>query len=414
MQDRSQVADAARDALAAGDADAARRAYLRLMHDDPGHPTWRLRYADAVEAAGDRSAAVRIRRGLAHGAGDAGRPLDALLGALAHGAIDPVKVVGAQLGQEDTGGPPTLPPPPSTEAGPLAEVDDDAAPPGYPSSADRPRHALPLLSLMDAAAFNDIAEGLRRVSLGPGEVLVAEGDAPDGVYIVVAGELEAVREDDRLGEARVARLKDGAILGEMALVLKKPRSATIRALTDVEAVRIDLAALERVAASHENVADALGAYTRRRLLGLMMASSPLFGGVGIDAREALLRRFEVQQVPEHTILVEQGEPGGTLYVVASGEVEVSLDAGEGEGATTVARLGPGQVFGELALLTREPATASVVAMSDSTVLALAADAFAEICRTWPEIQERLTEIGQDRLAENRFLFADDEFIEAAD
>jgi CRP/FNR family cyclic AMP-dependent transcriptional regulator len=69
----------------------------------------------------------------------------------------------------------------------------------------------------------------------PGDVLIAEGPASDRMYILAAGEVEVVR-----GETQVADIAiPGAIFGEIAALLGGSHTATVRAVTDVTAFRIE-------------------------------------------------------------------------------------------------------------------------------------------------------------------------------
>ena len=68
----------------------------------------------------------------------------------------------------------------------------------------------------------------------------------------------------------------------------------------------------------------------------------------------------VQDVPADTVIVRQGDPGNIFYLVASGEVSVRVrEASNNE----VARLGAGTFFGEIAVVTRQPRSATVVALT---------------------------------------------------
>ncbi len=84
---------------------------------------------------------------------------------------------------------------------------------------------------------------------------------------------------------------------------------------------------------------------------------PLFSDLSKSAFTTLMGRLEYIKVPaEHTVIT-QGEEGTSLFVLIEGEVVVCRDA---EGATReVARLGPGSLFGELALITAKPRYATV-------------------------------------------------------
>src|SRR5205814_3453384 len=76
-------------------------------------------------------------------------------------------------------------------------------------------------------------------------------------------------------------------------------------------------------------------------------------------------------------IIEQGEPATHLYVVKDGSVEVSqkIDTGTAVREDVINQFGPGQSFGETAILRRSARTASVRAISDCTVLELSAEDF---------------------------------------
>jgi CRP-like cAMP-binding protein len=94
-------------------------------------------------------------------------------------------------------------------------------------------------------------------------------------------------------------------------------------------------------------------------------------------------------------------PAGGLWVRVAGEVDVTMRAG----ATKVllASLKPGDVFGEISLLNDEPATATVTAARQSTVLFLARDIFQRLCAAFPEIREYVSTLGEERAMDTRLL-----------
>lgn len=72
-----------------------------------------------------------------------------------------------------------------------------------------------------------------------GHVVVRQGDIGDKVYAVQEGELEVVKERKGGGELRIAVLHAGDIFGEMAILEKEARSATVRALSEVRLLTVD-------------------------------------------------------------------------------------------------------------------------------------------------------------------------------
>jgi len=72
-----------------------------------------------------------------------------------------------------------------------------------------------------------------------GHVVMRQGDMGDYIYAVQEGELEVVKEDVGGREVRVAVLRAGDIFGEMAILQKEVRSATVRALTETRLLTVD-------------------------------------------------------------------------------------------------------------------------------------------------------------------------------
>jgi CRP-like cAMP-binding protein len=94
--------------------------------------------------------------------------------------------------------------------------------------------AAPLLASLEPAALVPLAELCADVTLAPGEVLLAEGELGDSLYVIVRGQV-AVEQGGR----RVAELGAGECVGELAALDWEPRSATVRALAPAELVRLE-------------------------------------------------------------------------------------------------------------------------------------------------------------------------------
>jgi len=131
-----------------------------------------------------------------------------------------------------------------------------------------------------------------------------------------------------------------------------------------------------------------------------LESVPLFSGVPRDELVSLLTAVEPVRVVAGSEIVREGEPGDSLYLVASGTLSVSTEGkgegGESSGRIEVGRLGPGDFFGEVALLTGKPRTATVAAVSDADLLRLDRETVDELRRRHPEIEASLREFHRRR------------------
>lgn len=95
----------------------------------------------------------------------------------------------------------------------------------------------------------------------------------------------------------------------------------------------------------------------------------------------LERRF----IPGGTVIVRQGEPGNCAYLVQSGTVRVTTKNKEQD--IELARLGVGEIFGEMALIFDEPRTATVTSMEDCNLIILTRQTFrAKLDRSDPTVR----------------------------
>lgn len=99
-----------------------------------------------------------------------------------------------------------------------------------------------------------------------------------------------------------------------------------------------------------------------------------------------------------SVIFEEGDPGEVLFVIQSGEVELTRLGLMGRQA--VARLGCGDFFGEMSVVVREPRTARAVAVSDCRLLELDGATLEAMCVERPEIAIRIIRRLTDRLIDS--------------
>jgi CRP-like cAMP-binding protein len=94
----------------------------------------------------------------------------------------------------------------------------------------------PLFDLLSPAELQVLADLSKPLRFGPGERIFAEGEVGDSLYVLAAGEVEVSRHETP--GAPLALLAAPAAFGEMSLVDREHRSATVRARTDVQALQL--------------------------------------------------------------------------------------------------------------------------------------------------------------------------------
>jgi voltage-gated potassium channel len=121
----------------------------------------------------------------------------------------------------------------------------------------------------------------------------------------------------------------------------------------------------------------------------LVAKVPFFHDVGAAAIADVARLLRPREYAPGAIIVRRGEPGDCMYFIVSGEVEVQLKP-------EPALLGPGEFFGEVALLTGGPRNATIVAVSQCTLLGLDIADFHQLLGHQPELARVIHEEAQRR------------------
>jgi CRP-like cAMP-binding protein len=152
--------------------------------------------------------------------------------------------------------------------------------------------------------------------------------------------------------------------------------------------------LEELVENDPGVAAALDAFCRSRLLENLARTSPLLNELPLANVKSTLAQFGSKRAKKGDQLLVEGEPAKGLFVVLAGELDVVHTSAIGP--VRIKQLGPGDVFGEMSLLSGEPAAASVVAASDCTVLALDKVAFADFARANPSLETKLRKLAAAR------------------
>jgi small-conductance mechanosensitive channel/CRP-like cAMP-binding protein len=131
---------------------------------------------------------------------------------------------------------------------------------------------------------------------------------------------------------------------------------------------------------------------------------------------AVLDSAELHTLAEHVgtrlygrgeVLARQGEAGDTFFIIRGGRVRIDVDdiLGDGLAAVTVNHLGPGDFFGEMALLTGAARGATVTAVEDTEILVVARHDIAPLLQANPELPERLGAVLARRMEMNQTMLA---------
>jgi CRP-like cAMP-binding protein len=127
----------------------------------------------------------------------------------------------------------------------------------------------------------------------------------------------------------------------------------------------------------------------------IMQEIPLFRNVDLKQLKVVAMMGETRTYRARERLFEKGDEGDAAFIIIDGAVDVMVDSGGEE--RSVATLGKGEIFGELAVLCDQPRTTAIAAHSDLEVLRLDRNVVMNLMREFPDISLEMVRILGRRL-----------------
>jgi CRP/FNR family transcriptional regulator, cyclic AMP receptor protein len=255
----------------------------------------------------------------------------------------------------------------------------------------------PLYDPAVALAFFESAG--RREAVAAGTRFFAENEKGsriffqrDKMYLLVEGEVSLIA-----GHETIGTVSEGQIFGEMAAITQMPRTATAVANRPCTVIALDDKQFRAGLAKHPAFALMLMSIMIGRLretIGRLRVTNALQGSDALEQSAA----FDPKRLTELVAklsedppvyfdrrkpIVQEGQAGTRMYIVLEGTVAVFI------GGKVVERLGPGGVFGELALVEQSPRLASVSAETDCSLQPVNRAAFHQLVESSPEFAASL-------------------------
>ena len=141
-----------------------------------------------------------------------------------------------------------------------------------------------LFSSFEREALVEIVASTELRSYDEGDIIVTEGEPGSSLFLIVGGRVRVFTRTDDGGNLQLAELGPGDFFGEVSLLSGKPRTATITARTQVTAIELDRASVDRIAENHPEVKEVLENFYERRAQ---------------DTVEAVIRRLRDTSPPRH-------------------------------------------------------------------------------------------------------------------
>lgn len=238
----------------------------------------------------------------------------------------------------------------------------------------------------------DHGDAFTPVTLVAGAHLFDRGDAPDALYVVEEGAVHVYTGEPETAGA-VARLGEGALVGEMGLLVGQPRMATVVAAEPTRLLRLPREAFEHLRRALPSLGRAVAeqAVPRWRRMLLAKAVENMFGDdVDLVTQHDLQARAAWHTLSSNEAICRQGDEGDSMYLIVSGRVVFEVERADGT-FFVVGEAGAGEAVGEFSLLTGAPRSASVIAARETTYVEIDRALFSELVAAHPGVLYALTQ-----------------------
>ena len=219
----------------------------------------------------------------------------------------------------------------------------------------------------------------------------------DRMYLLLDGEVSLIAKNKAIG-----RIGKGEIFGEMASISEMPRSATAVAKIPCRVIGLDDSQFQSALRKKPEFALMLMSVMIRRMrdaIGKHNPGGPASAGkmkesaVFDKSALAILSRALSQttvRYERNKVIVKEGQAGLMMYVVLEGRLAVSIQD------KIVEKIGPGGVFGEMALVERTPRLATVISETDCGLLAFGRNTLLDLIKASPDFAVSLLGAVSDR------------------
>ena len=209
---------------------------------------------------------------------------------------------------------------------------------------------LPIFDDVPEESLSDLAGRVRLRSYSADQTVVRQGERAEAFYVVRAGRLEVFETEPHTGrESSLRILGRGESFGELAVAEARVRSASVRALENVELFEIDRSTFHRLLAGMVHVPRFAPSFQEMEELQQLET----FNTLEPDELADLLRQGAWTTFAPGETIFRKGDKADTFFTIASGQVDVL------QGRKLIRTLSRGDYFGEIALLLRGERTATV-------------------------------------------------------
>jgi len=215
----------------------------------------------------------------------------------------------------------------------------------------------------------DCVDAFYEVKAKNGDTVIEQGDTGQNYYFVDSGSLEILVDKKKYGD-----IGPGMGVGELALLYNTPRAATVKCLSETVLWALDRTTYRAIHQHYKS--------ERAKKYTDFLVNVPDLKSLSKAELTQLAEAMEEETYEKGDVIIRQGETGDYFYIIAEGEVAVSIDGAE------KAKLEAGKYFGEKALLSEDTRAATCTAAARTICLSINREHFVELLGALSELIER--------------------------
>ncbi len=229
----------------------------------------------------------------------------------------------------------------------------------------------PDLAVLYPEELQTMHEAAELQTFAADEVVIAEGQEGDYLYLVKSGLLRVIKQ--HAGSVyEVATIAPGDIFGEFSVLFQSQAGAEVRTMDACELYAIPSQTVRAIFHENERFMRATRQLAEKRSAASALAVNPIFSTLPMAVREVALFNAKFVSLEKGEILVAEGEvEDNYMFIILSGELEVTIaHPNQKDEQIFLAILSSGDEAGEITVVTNMPHMATVRALGSVRVLAI--------------------------------------------
>ena len=256
----------------------------------------------------------------------------------------------------------------------------------------------PFLSGIKPEAISMLMRNVERINLNENETLIEQGDTDDSMYIVLEGELAViVLYRKKKSPTLVHVLREGEIVGEIAFLEGRSRSASIIANTKASVLKLSSRRVLQCLLKFPEVGDYLRQESEFRKHLTAINGNATLARLPDAAKADLALHAKTMHYPPFAVISRSEKKLRWMGIIISGLVRIMAEDNLGK-SHVLEPIKPGDTIADIAALQEETITADMVTVNDTAILQIPAKKFRSVMNENPSVKNRLLESHAKRIS----------------